>query len=257
MRARGDGFGWAASDGEGPRAAQACRSCSGVCLQGPVCRLARSLLAGPVTRVSASRRGQCGVCVHALTASERACRATRHRCGGASHGACQPAQRACRARPEGQSSTRGQTVQHQAGRCGRPHGGLRRAGRWSVLLWAQDRRATVRALAERRRLVGAEERGRRSSGERLMACDDGERLLKSRLSDGGIRQGFERGVGETQACGSGACAAVAAGIHRGLLAERVSVQLLGGELTIQWAGGNNSLLMTGSATKVFDGKINL
>ena len=68
---------------------------------------------------------------------------------------------------------------------------------------------------------------------------------------------FERGVGETQACGSGACAAVAAGIHRGLLAERVSVQLLGGELTIQWAGGNNSLLMTGSVTKVFDGKINL
>ena len=68
---------------------------------------------------------------------------------------------------------------------------------------------------------------------------------------------FERGVGETQACGSGACAAVAAGIHRGLLAERVSVQLLGGELKIQWAGGNNSLLMTGTATKVFDGKINL
>ena len=68
---------------------------------------------------------------------------------------------------------------------------------------------------------------------------------------------FERGIGETQACGSGACAAVAAGIHRGLLAERVSVQLLGGELKIQWAGGNNSLLMTGSATKVFDGKINL
>ena len=68
---------------------------------------------------------------------------------------------------------------------------------------------------------------------------------------------FERGVGETQACGSGACAAVAAGIHRGLLDEQVSVQLLGGELMIQWAGGNNSLLMTGSATKVFDGKINL
>ena len=68
---------------------------------------------------------------------------------------------------------------------------------------------------------------------------------------------FERSVGETQACGSGACAAVAAGIHRGLLDEQVSVQLLGGELMIQWAGGNNSLLMTGSATKVFDGKINL
>ena len=61
---------------------------------------------------------------------------------------------------------------------------------------------------------------------------------------------FERGVGETKACGSGACAAVAAGIHRGLLNEHVSVQLLGGELTIQWAGSNNSLLMTGSATKI-------
>ena len=68
---------------------------------------------------------------------------------------------------------------------------------------------------------------------------------------------FERGVGETQACGSGACAAVAAGIHRGLLAEQVTVQLLGGELTIQWSGGSSPLFMTGSATKVFDGKINL
>lgn len=68
---------------------------------------------------------------------------------------------------------------------------------------------------------------------------------------------YERGVGETQACGSGACAAVAVGIHRGLLSDKVSAHLLGGELTIQWSGNDASLLMTGGATKVFDGKINL
>ena len=68
---------------------------------------------------------------------------------------------------------------------------------------------------------------------------------------------YERGVGETQACGSGACAAVAAGINNGLLDAEVDVTLLGGQLTIQWSGGNADLSMTGSATKVFDGKITL
>jgi len=68
---------------------------------------------------------------------------------------------------------------------------------------------------------------------------------------------FERGVGETQACGSGACAAVAAGINNGILDAEVDVELLGGQLNIQWSGGNTALIMTGSATKVFDGKITL
>lgn len=68
---------------------------------------------------------------------------------------------------------------------------------------------------------------------------------------------FERGVGETQACGSGACAAVATGINNGLLDAEVDVELLGGQLNIQWSGGNAALIMTGSATKVFDGKITL
>jgi len=68
---------------------------------------------------------------------------------------------------------------------------------------------------------------------------------------------FERGVGETQACGSGACAAVAAGINNGILDAEVDVELIGGQLNIQWSGGNAALIMTGSATKVFDGKITL
>ena len=68
---------------------------------------------------------------------------------------------------------------------------------------------------------------------------------------------FERGVGETLACGSGACAAVAAGIRLGLLDARVDVQTRGGLLTIAWAGGAAPVLMTGPATTVFRGEIEL
>ena len=68
---------------------------------------------------------------------------------------------------------------------------------------------------------------------------------------------FERGVGETQACGTGACAAVAVGRMRGLLNETVTAHLTGGDLTIQWSGGDDTLLMTGPATTVFDGRINI
>ena len=68
---------------------------------------------------------------------------------------------------------------------------------------------------------------------------------------------FERGVGETQACGTGACAAVAVGIRRGLLDQSVAVELTGGTLSIQWPGPNQSLTMTGPASNVFDGKISL
>lgn len=68
---------------------------------------------------------------------------------------------------------------------------------------------------------------------------------------------YERGAGETQACGSGACAAVAVGINQGLLDSKVKVQLLGGELEIKWQGKGEPLYMTGSATHVFDGQIQL
>ncbi len=68
---------------------------------------------------------------------------------------------------------------------------------------------------------------------------------------------FERGVGETQACGTGACAAVAVGRKSGLLDERVTVHLRGGDLKIQWPGEGQKLLMTGPATTVFDGSIEI
>lgn len=68
---------------------------------------------------------------------------------------------------------------------------------------------------------------------------------------------FERGVGETEACGSGACAAVAAGIRWGLLDERVKVVLHRGELTIDWPGTGQPLLMTGPAVNVYQGRIRL
>jgi diaminopimelate epimerase len=68
---------------------------------------------------------------------------------------------------------------------------------------------------------------------------------------------FERGVGETLACGTGACAAVVAGIRLGLLANAVEVQTRGGDLRIEWAGLSQPVLMTGPATTVFHGQIDL
>jgi diaminopimelate epimerase len=66
---------------------------------------------------------------------------------------------------------------------------------------------------------------------------------------------FERGAGETLACGTGACAAVVAGIRLGLLDNRVDVHTHGGVLTIGWEGEGNPVLMTGPATTVFEGDI--
>lgn len=66
---------------------------------------------------------------------------------------------------------------------------------------------------------------------------------------------YERGAGETSACGTGACAAVVSGIRRGLLAREVMVQLPGGQLHISWPDENASVTMTGPATHVFDGEI--
>jgi len=68
---------------------------------------------------------------------------------------------------------------------------------------------------------------------------------------------FERGTGETLACGTGACAAVSAGIARGLLDSPVRVETRGGELTIAWGGTGTSVLMTGPAVTVFNGEIEL
>ncbi len=66
---------------------------------------------------------------------------------------------------------------------------------------------------------------------------------------------FERGVGETLACGSGACAAVAIGQQQGKLGSEVKVILPGGPLTIRWQGDEHTIKMTGPAEHVFDGKI--
>ena len=66
---------------------------------------------------------------------------------------------------------------------------------------------------------------------------------------------YERGAGETEACGTGACAAVVIGIRQGLLASEVKVTLPGGNLMIAWSGNDDSVWMTGPATQVFDGEI--
>jgi diaminopimelate epimerase len=68
---------------------------------------------------------------------------------------------------------------------------------------------------------------------------------------------YERGAGETLSCGTGACAAVVAGIRRGLLDSPVSVATRGGILTIAWDGDGTPVMMTGPAITVFTGEINL
>jgi diaminopimelate epimerase len=65
---------------------------------------------------------------------------------------------------------------------------------------------------------------------------------------------WERGAGETLACGTGACAAVVAGVRRGLLDSRVRVETRGGFLTVAWPGPGAAVTMTGPATTVFDGE---
>jgi diaminopimelate epimerase len=68
---------------------------------------------------------------------------------------------------------------------------------------------------------------------------------------------YERGAGETLACGTGACAAVVSGKLQGLLDDEVTVELPGGELMISWAGLDEPVIMTGPATYVFKGQIAL
>ena len=66
---------------------------------------------------------------------------------------------------------------------------------------------------------------------------------------------WERGAGETLSCGTGACAAVVAGISQSKLDSPVQVQTRGGALTISWAGGDNAVIMKGPAETVFDGTL--
>ncbi len=68
---------------------------------------------------------------------------------------------------------------------------------------------------------------------------------------------YERGAGETKACGTGACAAVVSGQLRGQLDQQVNVTLPGGSLTIEWRGEGHPVMMTGPATSVFEGQIQI
>jgi len=102
-------------------------------------------------------------------------------------------------------------------------------------------------------------------------ASDGPRIEKHPRFPRGVNAGFvqvvsrgsvrlrvwERGAGETLACGTGACAAVAAGIRLGLLDPRVDVETRGGRLTIEWKGESAPVLMTGPAETVFEGEIEL
>jgi diaminopimelate epimerase len=68
---------------------------------------------------------------------------------------------------------------------------------------------------------------------------------------------FERGVGETQACGTGACAAVAAGRRHGPLAEEVSVEVPGGRMIVRWPGPGEPIWLTGPAETAFEGHVDV
>ena len=68
---------------------------------------------------------------------------------------------------------------------------------------------------------------------------------------------FERGVGETKACGSGACAAVVAGRLQGVLDDTVDVELTGGHLSVSWGGDNDTIKMTGPTCKVYEGRLQI
>jgi diaminopimelate epimerase len=68
---------------------------------------------------------------------------------------------------------------------------------------------------------------------------------------------WERGAGETLACGTGACAVAVASVLNGLCERCVTVKLLGGDLLIEWSGEDNHVYMTGPAVTVFDGEVEI
>lgn len=132
-------------------------------------------------------------------------------------------------------------------------------------------------VAQEQLRVGAVSMGNPHAVLRVSTVDDGslERLGESIRSHSDFPEGtnagflevvdrqtvrlrvFERGVGETEACGSGACAAVVYGRRMGWLDDRVTVELTGGKLTVQWAGENNPVLMTGPTAISFEGTVRL
>jgi len=66
---------------------------------------------------------------------------------------------------------------------------------------------------------------------------------------------YERGVGETLACGSGACAAMVAGVQLGLLENHATASLTGGDLQLNWQGESKPVMMTGDTALVYDGEL--
>ncbi len=72
-----------------------------------------------------------------------------------------------------------------------------------------------------------------------------------------LQRTWERGVGETLACGSGACAVAVASILRGIAEPRLVIELRGGELELEWPGGDASVIMTGPAAEVFSGRVDV
>ena len=78
------------------------------------------------------------------------------------------------------------------------------------------------------------------------------------LGDHGLKlRVYERGVGETPACGTGACAAVVAGIRQGRVASPVEVEMPGGRLRVEWAGGDEPVWLSGRIDRVFEGRIRI
>jgi diaminopimelate epimerase len=78
------------------------------------------------------------------------------------------------------------------------------------------------------------------------------------MTRGRLRQRtWERGVGETLACGSGACAVAVASMLRGVAEPKLVIELRGGELDIEWPGGDASVIMTGPAAEVFSGRVDV
>ena len=128
----------------------------------------------------------------------------------------------------------GKTYQISAVSMGNPHG---------VLLTPDINRAPVQALGPK---LETHPRFPERANIGFMQVVN-PRFIKLRV--------FERGVGETLACGTGACAAVVAGRLQGLLEEQVEVRLPGGSLQIHWPGEGHSVRMTGPATRVFEGEV--
>ena len=104
----------------------------------------------------------------------------------------------------------------------------------------------------RRRVVGTPDR------PRLCVFRSAKHIYAQVVDDTSVHlRVFERGVGETLACGSGACAAVVVGRIRDWLEPRVTVALPGGELVVEWDGEGTSMWLTGPTQRAFEGEFEL